>query len=56
MSDNPSNISQAPMADPSLQADNVNAPDIKQEKQPHPLRRAVKTWLDMLVASTSKKS
>jgi hypothetical protein len=56
MSDNPTNNNQAPVVDSSLKADNVNTPDIKQEKQPRPLRRAVKTWLDMLVASTSRKS
>jgi hypothetical protein len=34
----------------------VNAPGIKHEEKPNALRRAVKTWLDMLVASTSRSS
>jgi hypothetical protein len=56
MSDDPSTKSLAPVADISLKADNVKAPEIKQKEESHPLRRAVKTWLDMLVASTSRRS
>jgi hypothetical protein len=55
MPDNPSEKSNA-VADPSLKPDNVNAPEIKHEEKPNALRRAVKTWLDMLVASTSRSS
>lgn len=56
MSDDPSTNSHAPVADPSLKMDSANAPEIKPQEKPHPLRRAVKTWLDMLVASTSRRS
>jgi len=59
MSDTPSKTSHAPVADPNSKAENANsaAPEIKQQKESRTaLRRAVKTWLDMLVASTSKRS
>jgi len=51
--------SHAPVAEPNPKADDANdiAPEIKQQKKtPNALRRAVKTWLDMLVASTSGRS
>jgi hypothetical protein len=56
MSDNPLNNSHAPVADANLKPHNVNAPEVKQKETPNTLRRAVKTWLDMLVASTSRRS
>jgi hypothetical protein len=56
MSDNPSKDSHASVADASLKSDNVHAPEAKQNETSNALRRAVKTWLDMLVASTSRRS
>jgi hypothetical protein len=56
MSDKPSKGSYAPVADASLKTNSVKAPEIKQKEHPNALRRAVKTWLDMLVASTSRSS
>jgi hypothetical protein len=59
MSETPLKNSHAPVAEPNPKADDANdiAPEIKQQKKtPNALRRAVKTWLDMLVASTSGRS
>jgi hypothetical protein len=56
MSDNPPNNSYAPVADTNLKPDNVSAPEVERKGNPNALRRAVKTWLDMLVPSTSGKS
>ena len=56
MSNAPSTKSHAVVADTSLKTDSVNAPEITQQEKPDPLRRAVKTWLDMLVTSTSRRS
>jgi hypothetical protein len=56
MSDNPLKDSHAPVADTSSNADNSNVPEVKRKENPNALRRAAKTWLDMLISSTSRKS